>query len=415
MRYAALFLQPDGWHRWLKAIVLTVGAFLLSLSYFFLQFFWTDPAVSVRWGLFPIDRLSPPFFLSREYLTHLVGLSLVVGIWSWLPHRMDKRWSKDVQSLLGIVVLFIAFSPLALPLSGIILGKSIQPYHFDERGWRLISLGYYCTLIAIGVLVFYILNNIRMIFSPRIMSAARICGVIVLLLCGVLGSLAKAVSHAVVTAKVERQQRVRLNWPPEQRGAWGDMPTYRHDFNALVQELSKANYAGARVLGTFDQQLGMWWLALHKGFLYIPDTFISTTSDEEILRRTISFMQLVGGTPDFFNEKIGELYFQVRFLSLAKWQAFAGYTAAPISEYQPEQISRIQKKSVMNTWDIELPKSERIRLEKAFLQITPLQGGLDIIILDHGQDFGSLPGPQQGFMLTYENPTFRVWVRNQKS
>jgi len=48
---------------------------------------------------------------------------------------------------------------------------------------------------------------------------------------------------------------------------------YRHDLDELWRELAGPQYRNDRVLGTFDQQLGMLWLTRPDHWLWLPDPF----------------------------------------------------------------------------------------------------------------------------------------------
>ena len=136
---------------WVQSAFLVVTGCLLSVIFFIFQVLGGDRAINVRWGLFPVDRLSPPFIFATRDLFSLLVLNNALWFWTKLPRNGEVKWFQDVQSLMVIILLFIIFSQLAMPFTGALLGTLIQPNHFYERGARIISLGYCAFLIAFGL------------------------------------------------------------------------------------------------------------------------------------------------------------------------------------------------------------------------------------------------------------------------
>jgi hypothetical protein len=153
-------------------------------------------------------------------------------------------------------------------------------------------------------------------------------------------------------------------------------------------------------------------VAVKRGFLFIPDTFLSTVKDEIIVDRMVEFMKIVGDDVRSFQSRLQQEYFQNSFISLSKWQGSVLYTTADINDYSPDQIERIKGTSVLDVMHVEMPKSERERLTEIFLESRHLSGRLDLIILPNVPGFEQLPGPPRDFELVYQNSTFRVWERD---
>lgn len=190
---------------------------------------------------------------------------------------------------------------------------------------------------------------------------------------------------------------------------WPIIPNYRSDFAELARELGRQQYAKDQVLGTFDQQLGMWWLAFRRGYLFIPDAFVSAAPNSLIQRRTLELLRLAGATSQFLNRRLNEPYFIERFLSHGAWQASKAYTYRPIDDYNQTQADYIKRTTVLNSWSVITPHSERRRLLAEFNSVPEPAQPPALIILPKGAGYETLPGPAAPYQLAYENGTFRVW------
>jgi hypothetical protein len=358
-----------------------------------------------RWGRFPIRRLAPPMYIPHSYAIILPSLLLIFGSWSLITHRSPDRSLQNTRGIFGVIILYIITAPLAMPLSGIILGEGMQIHHFIGIARSLIWLG--CVSGALVIVASAVRYGAFLTGKAEVHSGFGGWYVVELSSLIVAGALAFGVTarYALEAAKVEHQPRVwQDGWPPVER--------YRGDLDSVLRELRGRKYANARVLGTLDQQLGMWWVAVRGGFLFIPDTFLSTVKDEVIVHRTAEFMKFVGDDSRSFQSRLQQEYFQNRFISLSKWQGSASYTTADIDQYSPDQIERIKRTSVLDVMHVEMPKSERDRLTEIFLESGHLSGRLDLIILPNVPGFEQLPGPPRAFVMVYQNSTFRVWERD---
>jgi hypothetical protein len=199
-------------------------------------------------------------------------------------------------------------------------------------------------------------------------------------------------------------------WNSTWHTGWPPFPNYRSDFVELAAELGRPQYDNAQVLATFDQQFGMWWLAFRKGYLFVPDPVLSNAPDAVIAQRTLQLLNLVGASPEFLDKKLDEPYFDINFFSHDKWQASDAYTYGKRDDYGPAQIEQIGWTTVLDSWTVLVPLSERERLVAAFALIAAPERLPDLIILPNGAGYDELRGPGFPYRLGYENTTFRVWV-----
>jgi len=117
---------------------------------------------------------------------------------------------------------------------------------------------------------------------------AMACGAIVLL---VVVHLSFQTFRSIEIARSDIQQRI---WDHE---GLDRIPGYRHDLDELWRELAGLQYRNDRVLGTFDQQLGMLWLTRPDHWLWLPDPFLTTVPDAAIEERVISVAKQIQMKP----------------------------------------------------------------------------------------------------------------------
>ncbi len=369
-------------------VVVGFGAVVFPLLF---QSWLTPNDVSQRWGMFEHSRSWFVIYMSQRTFIMLGGLVLLAGLMKVLGKREYASAMSTRQKSVAIVLLvMVGGSVLALPVFSGFLGKGIQNNQFVDRVHSLASLG--CVLFLLMMAVNLFRSRPVTLFTSAIVILA--------------GLAIGLVNDARLAVGKEQQPRV-----------WFDdfMPiaTYRADLTGLFRELEKGTYKDVAVIGTFDQQLAMLWMTSEGRNLFIPDTFLSTVSDDEIERRTIHLSQIVGFSTDEFMRKATGTYFQERFLGLAKWQATTNYVAANLGDYTAEQLRRALRTRPGNDfWNVELPIGEQRRLRTRFETSGPVEARLDLIVLVDEASYRYLQGPMEGFKLNYRNQTFRVFLRN---
>jgi hypothetical protein len=340
-----------------------------------------------RWGLYEHSRYSTILFVATPYLIKAGFIALIPSARILMPWAFQEP-SADEQNL-TLVLLALIGGVLLAPLAAVALtGSSIQEYHFIYLFNKIVQLGVFLT---VALILLSVKLNVWMV---------------------------AVAAFAVPSTKVPQLwlDALAAVHKTEQETVWSDgfvaVPNYRKDLAALLRELDGEKYRKAKILGTFDQQLAMLWVTQRHHMLFIPDTFLSLALDEVIQRRTIALSRMVGMTEAEFLQKANQSYFQMRFLTLAKWQATINYLAAPPEDYSATQLRNILRTSpVKSSWYVEMPQSIQEHLRSAFQVPVPVSETPDLVILTSEASYSKLPGPSGEFSLAYQNDSFRVFIR----
>jgi len=359
--------SPTRWGAPVIAGVQIGAACLIAVSPMIVEVLNSTPDALRRLGDVTLSRLHPPILFDIVPWAEISALGVIYFVLEW--RKIGGEILRPGRDLIFVTFLLAVMSVLSTPLSSIILGRGIQMHHFPHRSYGFTILGYVLVSLLMASIC---LEWLRTRFSPCV-PMAMACGAIVFL---VVGHLSFQTFRSIEIARSDIQQRTF-----DSEG-WDRIPGYRHDLDELWRELAGPQYRNDRVLGTFDQQLGMLWLTRPDHWLWLPDTVLTTVPDAAIEERVISLAQLVQMTPHKFVQRLNEIYFTVRVLGCWKWW--------------PE-------------WRV--PESDRGRLEAQYAEPTPIRGRLDLVVLEHGGSFDDLGEPTTGFRKTYENATFAVWRR----
>jgi hypothetical protein len=391
-----------------EAILITAGCFALGFAPLAVQQMVSGDADYVaRMGMFPIDRTRPPFYFD---LGDGIGLATLIGLWSaiWmLARRYAANRLHEMNLLLGVVILYVICSIVAIPLSASLIGRAFLLYEFHDRRMKFTALGIILSLGFLLVLCYQICQPARWTKGRRSSLIAEI-GLATALVGVAMAGIRSSVVMAADRAATAVQPRV---WDSTWQTGWPSFPSYRSDFARLAAELRGPQYNTARVLATFDQQLGMWWVAFRKGYLFIPDPLLSNKASAVIEKRTLELLRLVGASSEFLDKKLDEAYFDIHFFVHDKWQASDAYTYRKLDDYAPAQLEQIGWTTVLDSWSVLVPLSERERLFVNFAEITEVEPLPDLVILPNGAGYDRLRGPERPYRLVYENKTFRVWAR----
>ena len=388
-----------GQDRWAAArrVLATVAAIGLASVPFFYQQLHTSADVKRRYGAYPSQRYWT--VLPDRNITAFIVICLVAAAVFWRFYKSNAQ-NRGRLAALAVVATVTATSVLCGPASMAVLHQTIQPYHFGIQD--MLTIGY-ASLVYTG----WLLTDFRAIFPLGRLSEKR-------------WKVLTATAGVVFTGfcfYIAYRTSVYLNR--------GDLPTsnplvddfhlvhYRTDFKELHTVLSEPEYANAKVMATFDIQLGDWWLYKEK-YLYLVEPFQSTLPDSVMEARAFHFLRLMGTSNEEFGQLLDDPYFLYQIMGGDKYAAETAYTAWPISDYSPEAQRRIASTS----WPhhLELPLSEKARLMKAYEQTSETQqysDALDIIVMDKDILRGYIH-PERGnqFRLAWSNRTFELWVPN---
>jgi len=385
-------------------LLCAAGAVLFAVPYLF-QRLHELPDLQARLGVFPVDRWHPLFlpwpsgtFLWIVWLLVLCVAALLLAVRSYPKRRVA------VTALLVLAVVSTA-SCFALPACCVLLGKSVQTYHFA------LTFHVFCWLTALALLVTILELTVWTVRSllpgfaqrPRVVAGART--VLVLAVVGL--SLFYTLQRSRDLS--DRSWHMRSDF--DEYAAMGT--GYRGDFDALLTELQKARYADCDVLGSFDHQVYVWWTTFRQGRCFLADPILSVLPDRRIEDRLIALCQVFGMDAEDFRAFVNRRYVNAFWLGHNKYNASRAHTFSPLSDYTPEQQHKISVTNVLGSWHLQIPISEQARLLRRFeeLQDRPLPGRLDLIVQAQDPSLSRFSPSSQLYENTYRSPSFSIWLR----
>jgi hypothetical protein len=357
-----------------------------------------NPDVPARFGAFPVDRLQPLFL---ESATGHFGTALVIAAVPaailFLNRRSVPEASERLKANLGLVTMCL-LSLFALPLSTILLGQTIQPYHFADEAvtFKTISI---VVATAQGFDLATAWLHRRYPAIGRYPALRRAMLVAVAALCLSIG----VKLHQPVIADQLHERRDFAAY--QVRG-------YRQAFRALTNELGHDRYAAAQVLGTLDVQVLDWWSLFGGMHAFAPEPCSTNIGDDEVEDRLLRLFRELGASRRRVARLVNDRAVLIFFLGCAKYQVSPGHSFAPISDYSPAVQQRFARSSPLWSWSIALPTRETRRLVERYDRTPEGQGDLqlDLLVLGPGRlDRGLAPSPER-FQLTYQNALFRVYL-----
>jgi hypothetical protein len=393
----------------LRDVLHCVVIWLLCSLPIAIQLLLAQPDLLIRQGEFTVSRTAPLFLPKQE--DYVLGALLMLGaaFIDWSARYLLPPAAATIRTrALRLFALLSLTALLALPATSFLLGSTVQAYHFQETFSRITSL----LVLMIGVnaidLLPIALERALRPLHGREAVAAAVHGIVqrTVVVTAVVISLLMTTRFARAMPAYERHMRPEF---PE----WRALPTYRRDFVQLARELESERYKDDVVLGTFDHQLWSWWVTFRPGSTFFSDAMITTLRGSEIERRLMLFCKVLGLNARQFEELINHRVVNIFWLAHDKYQASQAHTFAPLSEYAPEERAAIDETSILSSWAVAIPDSERQRLSDKFQRVQPAGERLDLIVLTKDAIAGDFHPAGDGFALTYENDTFRVWQKRR--
>ncbi|GAK55304.1 hypothetical protein U27_02136 [Candidatus Vecturithrix granuli] len=369
---------------------------------FLLQNLLTHPDLPRRLGLFPIQR-TRIFVLPGWRPYFIIGLSCILGtlLIQLGKHQTLHNFSHYRRNI-WFFICFCFAGWAALPLSGIILSKTIQPQHFLYRLEHIFSLTMLIFLLYAFIWQFTQFSNPFLLLKKRYIRFSQM-----LILCVILLSVTSTIRFAAVFAKNDIP--VLGTHEPDSVST----SNYRTDFFNTTQELLKYKMGKLPVLATVDFQIYSWWVSFWKGYAFFPFAFTSPLPDSELEYRLAVFCKLLGMNIEDYQKFIHENYIQYFWQSHLKYQVSSAYSFSSLSDYPQYVQEKIKKTTILDNYDIALPLSEEKRLIELFNQITvPIETlNIELIVLTNGMFLQQFSPPDNHFELCYQNSTFRIWRR----
>jgi len=359
------------------------------------QSFYINPDGPVRLGLFDMSRTHPLFITDRIWY---VAVAVMVCLQWWLMKQTRFALRDDKQRTGRLVLIAICIGALfSMPVTGIVLGKGIEIYHYRDVFTRFFSL----TLLVFALQ-----------FSQEVW--------------GYLGGATKRWSRqglTILAAGICVLYILRFSWEVPQRNnhlrpefpEWGQLENYRTSFAALTHELSRKAYDRRLVLATFDTQVWSWWVTFRGGYSFLADACTSNVPDRELERRLVIFAKRVGMTREDFLSFIQRRYVNIFWLACSKYQASKAYTFSAIDDYSDEVQTQIARSSIFSNFSVAIPLSEQERLGDVFVNFdeSTVTDRLDIMVLTKDESLAGFSPSTSDFELLYENEGFTVWGLKQ--
>lgn len=401
------------------------NAFLASLflaaiaSPFFVARLFEDPDIPVRWGVFEGDRLDG---FDRSWAKTSVPVALTVAVIYFVAMRASRRpnlIALDWEDLVGdpepvrrvwryaVALVLAAFA--SKPASILLLGKTIHPYHFDDRTYRLCSyliIGF--ALVGIDYVVGRAVTGSRFVAAHRRLARWSIPAAMLLLIVGFVGY-----STFVYRGSAGFRGHLRERDYPH---LVKTRPPYRESFAELTSFLD-GHVSDDAVIASFDHQVFVWWMTFHRGYWFLVEPFVSGIPDEELEIRLALLGKLLGMTSQEYVEFVQRQYIDQLLLGLAKYQASEWYTYSTLDDYTEEQRQIIRKPvddadKADGVWQTFIPQSELRRLKKHFEDLSLDEFDdreLDVVVLSNSGPERSLAPPLDRWSLVFENDGFRVY------
>jgi hypothetical protein len=374
---------------------------------FLMQRLLEHPDVPRRFGVFPVSPATAVGFLLEtgdlgSTLGAMAALLATGGLlWASDATEAAAARARAMAAWAGI----LACSCAALPMSALLLGRAIQPYHFEMSRAVLTRYG---LVVALTYLVQRLLDVLRAgepLGGVRALVARRAGAVVALFLC-LLGAKGFALAARDSFCRTN-QGHVRADL-----SEYRSLPDYRRNFKALVSELEKPAYGRCRVLATFDHQVFAWWTSFRRGYAFNPDPFSSAVCDAEIERRLLLFCKALRMTPDDFGSFLDRPNVNLLWLGCAKYQASRAHTFAPMGEYTERQREQILRSSLQDSWTLVVPQAEKARLARLYADVAAVSEmpRLDVMILTNDESLRSFAPSAGEYEEVYRNAAFRVFL-----
>lgn len=358
-------------------------AFLVTAIPFFLQRLGENPDLPLRMGVFPIIRFPPPFSMRGIGRVFLTLLALAVTC-QFLPRR-----GRESFRLFTFLATLAVASLLALPVSGMMLGQGVQLHHFPDRLGVITSYIFFCSL-TLGVDAW--------LQDRKPMVRSMLGGVLLLFTLG-----------GIVSEAVERTRYSGHLWAifPE----WRNLPDYRRHFADLIRELRREDYANCQVLGTFDHQLMVWWVAFRGGFSFLADPVFSLASTREIETRFAAFCQMLALSPAACLERVMRIDMQ------KLWLHHHGYEQHPWRRRPSPLLSSEERERILCADPFYPPLLIPIEEQRRLLTLYETTAyapryRLDLVVLPRRDN---LSPSSPSWRMTFENAMFRVWKYEEVS
>jgi hypothetical protein len=378
----------------LRRGVLLAGAVIALTTWpFAIQRMGVSAELLQRWGAYPVPR-----GVALGWITKIQPSGpLVVGLAGAALFMLLRRRHADpiARAGLRVTALWVGLTTgaaLSMPLFFGILGQGLYPYMFPDRVQRL-------AMYAVCFIALYLLWALGHRLQQRVKTGAAIA-----LMAAMAGGIG---ARAWENAKRSDHERRSLY-------DYNALGSARDELVGLTRKLAEQAAGGAVVLATVDQAVHADWQLFRSGRSFLPDTFVSLANDAEYERRLILFGRLIGMSSDEFLEFIQRPTINMLFLGASKYAADRLHALEPMSEYSPDQVRRIEKRDIYDSFGIEMPRNQLARLRAEYERAAWREGEsprLDVVVLTNDPPFAHHAPPPEKFVLVYENRIYRLYTK----
>lgn len=376
---------------------------------------------------------SMPFFIQR--LTEPEDLQ--IRLYLVMPEHVTSAWGL-VEWHGGRLFAYITLCLVFLAWTGL----SLRKRHAPSLAWRIRAVGF----IPLYLILAYLGPALTLLAFGRTRQPADfydaflVAGSYWILLCGLFvghdlwrrlsrplrGRVAFCVLLLLVPIcffALHQRARKAAAWPSavpysvEFAPQVHQIPSYRTHFAELTAELRRPLYRNAKVLGTYDKQLFLWWVTFEGRYSLLVDPFSSVQSDADMEDRFVWLAKYLGADDSQFRELLycGGKGLMTMWVGGAHYVAVDGLTRYPLESYSAADQERIRNSPVFS-WRHALPEHEEARLFALFRErdVSENAPRLDLVVLPKVPFLDSLR-PSGGYRKTFENAAFRVWLREESA
>jgi hypothetical protein len=396
-----------------RVVLRCLGAFAAGLLVvgwpFAVQQLLVHPDLPRRLGAFAVSRARPLFDPGIEWprLWNLLAATAIAYL--AVPRILPRAREQRLVPALMVVASTGVISFFALPISCLLAGTVVQPYHFIDRWWRASAYAFLVIGLWLGRGLMVLLEDR---WEARWWHWFR---------ARALGPVLGLVAVGLMGRQLHRQYPVTLvaAAPRSDFARYAAIPDYKASFTDLCRELASGRHRQARTLATLDHHLYVFWTAFAGRFALVPDPFSSFAPDGELEDRLLGYLKLLGVKEAELPALLSERSTLVFFLSHDKHQASRAHHFAPTREYPAANQAAIRTGSIYASWEVALPRSELERLGRRYAATEPSGTGgspsPDLIVLGPQElAAGHLPPPDR-FELAYRNGAFQLWSRRDRS
>lgn len=412
-------IRREGLSRTLRHFLLFGLILAAVIAPFVVQRLAAHPDIAVRWGVMDMDRLAGFKIFWRQLAEPALVVALVIftGL-AYQLLRADEDYIRAFREAIQRVWWLIFLLPVAafscLPISVLLLGKAVQPYHFSDRAERICG---YLVIVLVAVWFDTLIRSwMGRITFPGLKKFAEHTAsygamlALVVCVCGYWTVFSRASKQSV---------------DPVRRGYYAHVtsvePSYREAFAELTEHLRNEIRPDAVVAG-FDHQVFSWWLTFSDGYWFLVEPFVSSIPDDELETRLSLLCRVLGMSSDDYIRFIqtpregpigGHGYVNTFWLGLAKYQASRIYTFAPLDDYTEEQQQAILASDYV--WQKFIPQGELSRLKRRYDEVTLTDlnsRALDVIVLSNTGPEKQWTPSEEFWELTFRNGGFRVFTKS---